>query len=88
MEDAMLKYQSGEEVRSGDRVLFHGETAEVEFVADSRSGVERQWFFQEFGGGVMIADPKISGRTFIPAGQLAEFEDLEFVSRADPHSKA
>ena len=79
----MLRYQSGEDVRNGDRVLFRGETAEVEFVADSRSGAEKQWFFQEFGGGVMIADPKISGRAFIPAGD----EDLEFVSRADARSK-
>lgn len=36
---------------------------------------------QEFGGGVMILDPMVSGRTFIPTDQINEYEDLEFVSR-------
>jgi len=31
---------------------------------------------------VMVLDPAVSGRTFIPADQLEEYEDLEFVSRA------
>jgi hypothetical protein len=84
----MLRYQSGEQIKGGDRVLFHGEVAAVEFVADSHSDAETQWFFQEFGGGVMIADPKVSGRTFIAAGHLDEYEDLEFVSRADSPTKA
>jgi hypothetical protein len=78
-----LRYQTGEEIRSRDRVLFHDEPAEVEFVADESSEGETGWFFQEFGGGVMIADPKVSGRSFIPATPLEEYEDLEFVSRAD-----
>lgn len=86
MEDAKLKYQSGEEIEGGDRVLFHGEAAEVEFVADSDSDPETQPFVQEFGGGVMIADPNVSGRSFIPAGLLDE--DLEFISRVEPRSKA
>ena len=74
----ILKYRSGEEIERGDHVLFHGEAAEVEFVADV-SDAETESFFQKFGGGVMIADPK----AFIPAGHLDEYEDLEFVSRAD-----
>jgi hypothetical protein len=78
----IFKYQSGEEIKKGDRVSFHREPAEVEFVADGPSDAEPGWFFQEFGGGVMIADPKVSGHTFIPASHLDECEDLEFVSRA------
>jgi hypothetical protein len=31
---------------------------------------------------VLISDPTVSGRTFIPKEQLDEYEDLEFVSRA------
>ena len=30
-----FKYQSGEEVKCGDRVLFHGEAGRIEFVADA-----------------------------------------------------
>ena len=41
---------------------------------------EHAWHVQEFGGGVMILDPMVSGRTFIATDQL--YEDLEFVSRA------
>jgi hypothetical protein len=43
---------------------------------------EHAWHVQEFGGGVMILDPIVSGRTFIATGQLNDYEDLEFVSRA------
>ena len=78
-----LKYQSGEEIKKGDRVLFHRESAEVAFVAYEPGDPETDWYVQEFGGGVMISDPKVSGRTFIPASQVDEYEDLEFVSRAD-----
>jgi TPR repeat protein len=31
---------------------------------------------------VLILDPRVSGRTFIPKDQLDDYEDLEFVSRA------
>ena len=33
-----VKYQSGEEIRKGDRVLFHGEPGEIEFVAEKLVG--------------------------------------------------
>jgi len=33
------------------------------------------------GGGVMILEPKLFGRAFIPTESLEESEDLEFVSR-------
>jgi hypothetical protein len=36
---------------------------------------------KEHGGGVMVLDPMVSGRSFIPSGSLDEYEDLEFVSR-------
>jgi hypothetical protein len=31
-------YQSGEEVKSGDRVTYHGEPGEVEFVVTNLAG--------------------------------------------------
>jgi hypothetical protein len=75
-----LSYQSGEEIKQGDRVLFHGNAAEVEFVA-SADDPQYAWYVQEYGGGVMVFDPTVSGRTFIPTDQLRDYEDLEFVSR-------
>jgi len=78
----VLKYQSGEEIQKGDHVLFHRNPATVELVASDASDPETDWYMQEFGGGVMILDPMVSGRTFIHADQITNYEDLEFVSRA------
>jgi hypothetical protein len=80
----VLRYQSGEEIRKGDRVLFHRNPASVELVASEPNNEETAWFVQEYGGGVMILDPALSGRTFIPTDQIAGYEDLEFISRAEP----
>ena len=77
----VLKYRSGEEIKKGDRVLFSGNFAEIELVACDPNDPEADWYVQKYGGGVMILDPKVSGRTFISADQLEDFEDLEFVSR-------
>jgi hypothetical protein len=82
MSAMILKYRSGEEIRKGDRVLFHGNAAEVGLVACNPNDPDAAWHMQEFGGGVLILDPIVSGRTFIPHDQLDECEDLEFVSRA------
>ena len=77
-----LKYRSGEEIKKGDRVLFHGEPGEVEFVVDrSNEDAELDWYLREFGGGAMIREPKHVGYVFIPAESLPETEDLEFLSR-------
>jgi len=82
MSAMILKYRSGEEIRKGDRVLFHGNVAEVDLVACNPNDPDAARHIQEFGGGVVILDPMVSGRTFIPQDQLDECEDLEFVSRA------
>jgi len=79
----ILKYRSGEEIRKGDRVLLHGNPAEIEVVACDANDPDPAvaWFVKEFGGGVLVRDPKVFGRLFIDADDLAEYEDLEFVSR-------
>jgi hypothetical protein len=77
-----MKYRSGEEIRNGDRVLFHGAPAEVELVASNETDPEQAWYVQEFGGGVLIKEPMVSGRTFIREESLPDYEDLEFVSRS------
>jgi hypothetical protein len=72
----------GEEILKGDRVLFHGNPAEIELVGVDPNDPEHVWHARDFGGRVLVIDSKVSGRTFIPRDHLAEFEDLEFVSRA------
>lgn len=79
--DRRLYYRSGEEIMKADRVLYHGNPASIELVAWDPLQPEHTWHVKEFGGGVLVSDPMVSGRTFIPASQLSEYEDLEFVSR-------
>lgn len=78
----VFKYESGVEIRKGDRVLFHGEPGEIELVASGPGDPETDPYVQEYGGGVMVVEPKVFGRVFIPADQLEKTEDLEFVARA------
>jgi hypothetical protein len=75
-----LTYTTGEEIRKGDRVLFHSESGEIELVADPAvPDPETDWYVQEHGPGVMILEPKNFGRVFLPEPQTVE--DLEFVAR-------
>ncbi|HEY3973795.1 MAG TPA: hypothetical protein VGM18_12385 [Candidatus Sulfotelmatobacter sp.] len=78
------RYRSGEEIKKGDHVRFHGNAAEIELVAWDPNDVDPEivWYIREDGGGIGILDPLVSGRTFIPSDQIGEYEDLEFVSRA------
>jgi hypothetical protein len=78
----VLRYRSGEEIKKGDRVLYHRNPAEVEFVACDPDDPEVDWYVKQFGGGVMILRSDGFGSTFIDADALDEYEDLEFVSRA------
>jgi hypothetical protein len=78
-----LRYASGEEIRKGDRVRFHGRQAEIDFSASELADSEHIWFVLRYGGGVMVQDPGVSGRTFIPVDQLKNYEELEFVARAE-----
>lgn len=84
MHTPVLRYRSGEEIKAGDQVLFHGNPAEVELVVcdpnDPNPAVA--WYLKEFGGGVLISDPTASGRTFIRRSSLDDYEDLDFKSRA------
>jgi hypothetical protein len=63
-----LTYHSGEEIKPGDIVMFHGEPGEIEFVADPLADnidPEISWHVQEFGGGVGVIEPKHFGRAFV-----------------------
>jgi len=76
-----LKYVSGEEICTGDRVRFHGHEAHIEFAAADLSDPEHTCFVRLYGGGVMVNDPAVCGHIFIPVDQLKNYEDLEFVAR-------
>jgi hypothetical protein len=77
-----MRYRTGEEIRSGDRVLFHGEPGTIEFVVTGSTDPETEWYMETYGGGVMIAEPKFFGHAFIALGQVDELEELlQFVAR-------
>jgi hypothetical protein len=74
-----MKYKSGEEIRKGDKVLFHGEPGEIEFIVDTLiDDPAMDWYVKEYGPGAMVAEPK-AGRTFV--SDTEDAEDLQFVSR-------
>ena len=75
-----MKYRSGEDVRKGDKVLFHGEEGEVEFVAEGPVGNPAiDWNVKHNGPGVMILEPKFFGRVYICESETSK--ELVFVSR-------
>jgi hypothetical protein len=75
-------YESGAAIRKGDRVLFHGEPAEIEFLAEALTGdPAMDWYIEKLGVGVMIIEPKHYGRVFLHETDTAE--DLMFISRAE-----
>jgi hypothetical protein len=73
----LLKYLSGDEIKKGDNVLFHREPGRIEIVAIEPGTSETDWFLQGYGGGVMILE-SVSGRTFVPADQIDDCDDLQF----------
>jgi hypothetical protein len=76
-------YRSGEEVRTKDRVVYHDEPGEVEFVIARKTGDPGlDWYLEEFpGGGFMIRTPGF-GNVFLTEEDIDE--DLRFVSRGLP----
>jgi hypothetical protein len=60
-------------------VRLHGESGEIEFVADPMID-PNNWFLARFGSGVMVVEPKVFGHLFVNA-PVSDYEDLEFVSR-------
>ena len=77
-----MRYQTGEAVEKGDRVLFHDEPGEIEFIVDGPSGdPDKDWHIEQGGGGVMVLEPKFFGHAFIRDTEHAE--DLVFVSRGE-----
>ncbi len=75
-----LQYQSGEEIRKGDRILIAGLPGEVEFVVDPTAPTpETTWYIKEHGSGVMIKEATVFGAVFTGESD----DELEFVSRGN-----
>jgi hypothetical protein len=51
-----LTCSTGEEIHLGDRILYHGEPGQVEFVAEL-GDLETGWYIEQFGGGFMVLAP-------------------------------
>lgn len=79
-----LKYASGEEIQPGDRVRYHGEPGQVDFVAKP-DDPKTSYYIQQFGSGCMITAQGFGAVFVIHPGQD---EDLKFVSRGVPSSGA
>jgi hypothetical protein len=77
-----FSYRNGEPIRKGDRVLFQGEPGEIELVADPLvPDPETEWYVSEYGGGVMIIEPKKYGRIFLT--EMYDNDELQLVSRKE-----
>jgi hypothetical protein len=76
----VFKYLTGEEAKAGDRIKYHSELGEVEFVAmNPADHPDADWYIQQYPpGGIMIVAQGF-GHVFITAGE--EEGDLEFVAR-------
>jgi len=58
-------------------VLLHGNPGEIETIADPAENAS-EWLVKQFGGGVMVLEPKVFGRVFLTASEHA---GLRLVSR-------
>ena len=75
-------YLSGEEVKDGDQILYHGEPGEVEFViVGLGSDPSMNWYVEKFPGGGFMINAKGFGKVFVTEKNINE--DLRFLSRSD-----
>jgi hypothetical protein len=72
-------YHSGEEIRLGDHIRYHGDSGYVQFLAtvgDSPNG----WYVETYGPGCMIVADGF-GAVYVTDSHTDE--DLEFVARGE-----
>ena len=77
-----LLYLTGEDIQEGDKILYDGLSGEVEVVADPAFPKgEIDWYVDEFGGGILVAEPSVFGRVFV---RLEDIPEDVFVARKTP----
>jgi hypothetical protein len=64
-----LTYVSGEPVMKGDRIRYHGEPGEVEFIAEGNDP-DTAWYVENFGEGCMITAAGF-GSVYVPATRIS-----------------
>ena len=73
-------YQSGEEVRCGDHIRYHGEQGLVELVVADKVGDDAvDWYLEEYPGGGLMLNASNFGNVFLRLNDIDE--KLVFVSR-------
>ena len=78
-----LRYMAGGEIRTGDAILFHGESGVVDFIAKAED-LETAWYVGQYGRGCMI---RATGFGLVFLSDPEKAEDLELVARADSSAK-
>ena len=77
-----FRYQSGEDVRSGDRITYHGEPGEVEFLVTGKTGDSaRDWYLEKNPEGGFMIKAQNFGSVFLTESEPDE--DLLLVARAN-----
>jgi hypothetical protein len=75
-----LRYASGEEIQAADRISYHGDFGEVEFVLTAPSGnALHDWYLQRYAEGGLMIRTSHFGRLFVSARAIDY--DLVLVSR-------
>jgi hypothetical protein len=76
-----FRYQSGEEIQARDRITYHGELGEVEFIVTDKTGdAAMDWYLDQYPSGGIMLKVNNFGNVFL--SDIEEDEDVEFVSRA------
>jgi hypothetical protein len=75
-----FRYQSGEEIKTRDRITYHGDSGEVEFVVVEKTGdAATDWYLDQYPGGGIMLNVNNLGNVFL--SEIEKDEDLKFISR-------
>jgi len=75
-----LIYPSGDEVRQGDQITYHGEPGTISFIITAKSSdPAMDWYMEQFPEGGCMASVENMGSVFLANCQTDE--DLKFIAR-------
>jgi hypothetical protein len=76
-----FSYCTGQDVRAGDLITYHGESGHVQFVvAGSTGDPSLDWYLDQFPGGGVMIEAEGFGSVFLRSDDIDE--ELQFGSRA------